>query len=501
MPPGSTAALDDPTAARPVFTPDVAGVYEVSVTAFGAGGASETAVKRLTAATYDGASSCAVCHPARAATTDATAHARTVEDLGAALFAGAPECLQCHVLDPVPFPAAPVPGGYAATAASEGFTPSSFTSHAAFAAAFPGTADRASVQCESCHGPGSGHRGDPRRIAVSLRAELCGACHNGFVGPDRIGEWTASAHGRAPPAAALAQASCRRCHTAHSFLRDQAGLPPETETAGAPGVTCAACHDPHDATNPSNARLFGAAPLASGGAVNAGRAATCFACHQSDVEDAAAHAAANGPFPCAVQSDMLSARGGVEFGGAHGTSFHGTTVFRLRTFTGDPADPDYPDACVTCHSVEGSTAGLGGHTFRMRQGAATLATAACATCHPGLDTYDRRMGRDFDGDGLALGVQTEVSGLLEIVYAALSAADTGRGLSRPGGALTPVAVSPDSARTTPLLRQAAYNYNFVVTDGSLGIHNTTYAVQLLQRTYGQLTGIPFRTAFPRAFTP
>jgi hypothetical protein len=215
------------------------------------------------------------------------------------------------------------------------------------------------------------------------------------------------------------------------------------------------------------------------------------------VADAAAHAAAGDPFPCSVQADMLNARGAVEYGRAFGSSFHGTTVFRLRTFTGDPGDPDYPDACVTCHMAPSNSDVLGQHSMRLRDGATTLVAATCDSCHPGLTTFDRNMGRDFDGDGQMRGVQTEVRGLLEILFAALRAADVNQGLDRPGGVGT--AVSVDPAKTTAALRQAAYNYNFVVTDGSFGIHNTAYAVQLLQRTYREVTGTAFKDAFPAAF--
>ena len=48
---------------------------------------------------------------------------------------------------------------------------------------------------------------------------------------------------------------------------------------------------------------------------------------------------------------------------------------------------------------------------------------------------------------------------------------------------------------------AVYNYNFVVIDGSLGIHNTKYAVRLLQVTYGEVTGTDFFTDFPDAVPP
>jgi len=52
--------------------------------------------------------------------------------------------------------------------------------------------------------------------------------------------------------------------------------------------------------------------------------------------------------------------------------------------------------------------------------------------------------------------------------------------------------------STAALREAVFNYNFVAIDASFGIHNTSYTVQVLQRTYGALTGIPYGTAFPDA---
>lgn len=136
--------------------------------------------------------------------------------------------------------------------------------------------------------------------------------------------------------------------------------------------------------------------------------------------------------------------------------------------------------------------------MRMRQGSMTTAVGNCDRCHPGLDTFDRQIGADFDGDGVDFGVQTEVQRLTEILFDAIRDADTLGAVGRPGGALTPAQLSPDPSRSTTVLRRAVYNYNFVVTDGSSGIHNTTYVVQILQRTYEQLTGVPFGTAFPDA---
>jgi hypothetical protein len=253
-------------------------------------------------------------------------------------------------------------------------------------------------------------------------------------------------------------------------------------------------------------RLFGDVTLGDGSTFDAGRAAVCVTCHQSEVSDAAAYATVGEPFPCAIQADMVAGRGAVEYGQSFDSSFHGDPGFKPRNLTGDPNDPLFPEACVTCHMAPTPATApfadrFGEHTWRMRDGAVEHAVGNCDRCHPGLTTFDRQLGRDFDGSGVAEGVQTEVWGLIEILYAALVAADAQQGLSRPGGPGTPVTVADDLSLTTAALRQAAYNYNFVVTDGSFGVHNTVYAVQLLQRTYEALTGVLFPTAFPLAYIP
>ena len=109
---------------------------------------------------------------------------------------------------------------------------------------------------------------------------------------------------------------------------------------------------------------------------------------------------------------------------------------------------------------------------------------------------DRNIGKDFDGDGQADGVQTETRDVIIILGQAIFAADADNGLSRSGGTSAEITVNSDLSLTTPELRQAVYNYNFVVIDGSLGIHNTRYAAKLLQVTYGEVTA-----DFPDAVPP
>ncbi|HEY1341835.1 MAG TPA: hypothetical protein VGF59_30190, partial [Bryobacteraceae bacterium] len=91
-----------------------------------------------------------------------------------------------------------------------------------------------------------------------------------------------------------------------------------------------------------------------------------------------------------------------------------------------------------------------------------------------LNAFDFRLF-DYDGDGKIDGVQTEVQHLLDRLAALLPPA---------GKAKDSLAI--DSTWTRAQL-EAAYNWQFVKEDGSLGIHNTAYAVGLLKASIANLT--------------
>jgi len=503
VPPGSFAALSDPAAPRPVFTPDIAGDYMIEVTATDALGMNvQTAARRLTGAAYLGQMACAQCHGDTDLDVRSTEHATVFQRIGSAIFAGGAGCFSCHVVDPVPSPAPPAPGSFSEAAAAEGLNPATYmyTTFAQFAIDFPQSAALANDQCENCHGPGSQHNSDPRRISVPLRSIVCGTCHTGVVGPNIRVQWDNSPHGNPVPDSTISNASCRRCHAARPFIDFVSGDPPQEVTPGTPGTTCATCHDPHSATYPSQLRIFGTVPVGGGDSYNGGAAAPCLVCHQSDVQDPTAYAAANNGPPCATQSDMIATRGAVQYDGGYSSSFHARTTFRLRPFTGNPDDSDTPDSCVICHVYNGPVGPLeetlGGHTVTMRSGA-DINIGACTPCHSTLTTFDRTARGDYDGDGRIDGVQTEVRRVMALLASAIFAADTGNAVTQPAGPGTPMLVST-TAPSTATLREAVYNYNFVAIDGSFGIHNTAYTIQVLQKTYGELTGIPFGTAFPDA---
>jgi hypothetical protein len=86
-------------------------------------------------------------------------------------------------------------------------------------------------------------------------------------------------------------------------------------------------------------------------------------------------------------------------------------------------------------------------------------------------------------------VQTQVQALLNKVALLL-----------PGGENNVInnTVTPAASWTAPQL-EAAYNYLFVQSDGSLGVHNTAYAVGLLQASIANLTGTSVPGGLPDAW--
>ena len=140
----------------------------------------------------------------------------------------------------------------------------------------------------------------------------------------------------------------------------------------------------------------------------------------------------------------------------------------------------FEDGCVTCH-FDYAGQGEPMHDFEPR-------TDTCARCHGGLDTFDRPAYGDYDGNGTTQGIQTEVSGLLDVLVQGMLIDPqmtfvNGRfeyGESTDGSM---TGASEDQKR-------AAFNYYSVVGDASRGIHNAARTVQLLQRSYESVTGVP-----------
>jgi predicted CXXCH cytochrome family protein len=122
------------------------------------------------------------------------------------------------------------------------------------------------VQCESCHGPGQAHVSNPdasqpiASIAVGDLTNLdnatsCAQCHQGTHHPFAE-EWAQSGHGTVV-AFAAGREECAGCHRGQGILKawgvDDNYL--EKDSDELLPITCAVCHDPHDARNEGQLRF------------------------------------------------------------------------------------------------------------------------------------------------------------------------------------------------------------------------------------------------------
>ena len=295
-------------------------------------------------------------------------------------------------------------------------------------------------------------------------------------------QWLASGHNFDPASfgSAATSTGCIKCHDSASFVSIQTkGEDPPAENLAAPaeyGHTCKTCHALENAKNILQLRMVGNVTLpAYGDVVSGGVSASCMACHNGRRENPEEYVLTSfrgtheGP-----QSDMLSGTGAITYGETFGSSIHTSLT-----------------QCVTCHKNvmpaenERGHSQVGGHSFAMRWDGGTpnnpkddvINVAACQQCHTGIDTFDIPAKGDYDGDGTVEGVQTEVEGLLTLVASELPQDEDGN-----------VSIPTDLSLTTVEQRMANFNYTFVYNDGSHGIHNPAYTVQVLRKTYEQLTG-------------
>jgi predicted CXXCH cytochrome family protein len=363
------------------------------------------------------------------------------------------------------------------------------------------------VQCESCHGPGSVHvdradeasrRPDAEELAyirsgiiVSPSAEICGQCHSqgtatadglpvwlgfrpgyerlldGFeiVASDDPFHWWASSHARqtnmqfnewltSAHVSALetlwgsdfAEDACLECHsTDYTFAQGRITRFEEEELDGDPplsidlsnaenGVTCVSCHSPHFAAEEAGFFLVDE-PYA-----------LCTDCHtDADASDNIHHP---------VQQ-----------------MFEGQTL--IATIEGVPSrhfrEEDGPE-CVTCHMTDVLTDGvpLANHTFSLVQPASVqegLGSDSCGQCHQNLTATDLQVLIDD--------TQSVVESRIEDLTARLESVQE-------------MELDEDGMAA---LEEATAALRFVQGDGSRGVHNFTYADQLLTASEEILVGL------------
>jgi hypothetical protein len=300
----------------------------------------------------------------------------------------------------------------------------------------------AGMQCESCHGPLSGHT----KVATKLDGvtivkpvqefdpAACAVCHDRPPNHDKLQLWRQSKHsnlntalmegsGGTSLATANPSPSCNRCHSAQGFvqyvkqltgnLTDSTGAPipafagvladpsttplaaaTKTYLQGTLGITpdnvqpqvCGACHDPHT----TGLRVEGDTPMLPGGfkVAGAGKGAVCFLCHNS--RNGARNDALNGAY---TNNDLPGTPAPVTSIGAPHEANQGDVIAGRNAFFVGIYNPSkhmaVQDVCVGCH-MKTFAAGMSGsntnHSWKVD-------TTICINCHGSANT-------PVDGEGL-----------------------------------------------------------------------------------------------------
>ena len=255
--------------------------------------------------------------------------------------------------------------------------------------------------------------------------------------------------------------ACEQCHTSEGFLRETVGEEVESEHFTAIG--CFTCHQPHTKGS-LELRLTSAVSLLNSAVYDKGNSNICAACHQSRA-DVSTYVVDNvelsqhwGPHH-SNHSDMLLGENAYEYSG--------------YDYDNSPHTNVTAEGCLSCHMSPSGDYTLGGHSFGMydeEKDHENLTGCNASTCHAGdVSKFNFTADDDYDWDGEDEGVQDEVQGLLDSLEIVLEHA----GLMEDGEPLEIEVSTADSAG-------AVFNYLYVHEDRSLGIHNTEYAVGLLQ---------------------
>jgi len=260
--------------------------------------------------------------------------------------------------------------------------------------------------------------------------------------------------------------SCSFCHTNEGFVAKlTTGTVPAT-IENPTAIGCFTCHAPHTTGNltlRTNASYMLLDSTASS-TYNKGESNICVHCHHGRrnvntyVYDGVKMSSHYGPH-YSNQSDMLLGTNAYEYTGVTYTnSYHSSGV---------------TDGCNTCHMETVVGYILGGHSTNMVwEGEENVDACNISGCHDGapLTSFNRTATGDFDGDGTTEGVQDEIEGFMEKLKTKLIAANL---LTSEGDPVARNVATKDSVG-------AVFNYKFVEEDRSEGIHNTQYAVKLLQ---------------------
>lgn len=501
-------------AGRAVLRPDARGQYTVKATIQTASSGETNLTQNITAGSYVGVNTCALCHsgglvaPNMIAPWSGTLHAniftRGINGKEGANYSA--DLFAYHTAGYDPNTNA-VNGGFDDVANQLGWTLPILLETNNWNSVPAALKNLANVQCENCHGPGSEHAfslGDTNLISKSYIVGNCAQCHDSKKsGGDefiKYNEWSNSRHARATRTpSGPTRFNCVRCHTApgfKNFIQHEGSTTPYATNTVYEAITCAACHDPHDASNQHQLRAANTYTLPEGTTVShVGSGALCMTCHHSR----------NGEVNQNIsnyQQGKPTWANGSSFGvhdSTAGDMIEGVNAYTYgKTIPSGSHNKVITDVCVGCHMqpvAESHPAfgKAGGHTFSMTyrviEGGVTNTVPlvdVCVKCHGQITEFDFAR-KDYDGDGVISGVQTEVKSLLDRLSTMLPNSTFRADGNYVADGLVKPSVTVRTNWPTKFLR-AAWNWQFVNVEGSMGVHNAPYAVGILKASIADLTG-------------
>jgi len=144
------------------------------------------------------------------------------------------------------------------------------------------------------------------------------------------------------------------------------------------------------------------------------------------------------------------------------------------------------NACVGCHMYATADTGtvdrdkFGGHSFRIvNPESGNANTKACESCHGVKATLEEfEASADYDRNGTIEGIQDEIEGLTTILRTQL-----------PPTGVDSVSYALVQASGDQNIRKAYWNYMLIAYDGSRGMHNTKFAVDVLNKSIVAIGGV------------
>jgi cytochrome c553 len=340
---------------------------------------------------------------------------------------------------------------------------------------------------------------------------MCGGCHNqefvparvAALHPPRYEEWKVSPHQSVldelkadfsgSQGSSFFVPSCGACHsgTIREALLENTTLPKGHE-AGAIGIVCATCHDSHQQYTHTNVLDGRHTNLLTGLVVTNNQLGKVYTNQISSPLASLVDYHSTGSFAtnynpainiCGqCHNDRGASTNNVDFPPHRSSQYN----MLLGTFpapdTGVPSNQPATHAllekqCVTCHMQ--SVSGSGRHGFKVQS------YDLCRTCHsdPGLLI-------SFTTNAITFQIQRDKAALDFWAASKAPPALQKYGAraweySHPGtlSAAGPAPTTAEQALIPASIQKARFNLYLILNEGSFGVHNGPYAVDLLDRAY------------------